>query len=86
MRLGILDCDRLDPEFEARFGRVYSGMFIEDSGPWHRIWNFGSGRPWMATCRWIWMSAMPGSSRDRAMTPMGMPLGGSIAGVGAPGG
>jgi GMP synthase-like glutamine amidotransferase len=29
MRLGILDCDRLDPEFEARFGRVYSGMFIE---------------------------------------------------------
>ncbi|MGY3866372.1 glutamine amidotransferase-related protein [Aeromonas bivalvium] len=29
MRLGILDCDRLDPEFEQQFGRVYSGMFIE---------------------------------------------------------
>jgi GMP synthase-like glutamine amidotransferase len=28
MRLGILDCDRLDPDLAARFGPVYSEMFI----------------------------------------------------------
>ncbi|HHQ4554344.1 TPA: glutamine amidotransferase-related protein [Aeromonas veronii] len=28
MRLGILDCDRLDPDLADRFGPVYSEMFI----------------------------------------------------------
>lgn len=28
MRLGILDCDRLEPDLAARFGHAYSGMFI----------------------------------------------------------
>ena len=28
MRLGILDCDRLDADLAERFGRVYSEMFI----------------------------------------------------------
>lgn len=29
MRLGILDCDRLDPDLADRFGPVYSEMFIK---------------------------------------------------------
>lgn len=28
MKLGILDCDRLDADYAERFGRVYSEMFI----------------------------------------------------------
>ena len=29
MRLGILDCDRLDPDLVGDFGPVYSEMFIK---------------------------------------------------------
>ncbi|WP_422664927.1 glutamine amidotransferase-related protein, partial [Aeromonas salmonicida] len=29
MRLGILDCDRLDPDLADHFGPVYSEMFIK---------------------------------------------------------
>ena len=44
MRLGILDCDRLDPDLADRFGPVYSEMFIRGFQPLapeleFRVWS-----------------------------------------------
>ncbi len=44
MRLGILDCDRLDPDLADRFGPVYSEMFIKGFQPLapeleFRVWS-----------------------------------------------
>ncbi|HDZ8830608.1 TPA: glutamine amidotransferase, partial [Aeromonas dhakensis] len=44
MRLGILDCDRLDPDLAGDFGPVYSEMFIKGfralaPGLEFRVWS-----------------------------------------------
>ncbi len=48
MRLGILDCDRLDPDLADRFGPVYSEMFIRGFQPLapeleFRVWSAING-------------------------------------------
>ena len=52
MRLGILDCDRLDPDLGGDFGPVYSEMFIKGFGVGPEL-EFRSGPPSTAICPWI---------------------------------